>query len=60
VWIVEVSKLVQRNVTLGSKGAERIEVVDGIGANDLIITKPTTALVAGQAVKAELPAKTQP
>jgi RND family efflux transporter MFP subunit len=60
VWVVADGKLVQRPVILGAKGAERVEVTNGIGADDLIVAKPAAQLVAGKAVKTELPAKAQP
>ncbi len=51
VWRVENGRLHPNNVTVGAKGATEIEILEGVGDGDWIVTTPSPSLKAGQHVR---------
>jgi RND family efflux transporter MFP subunit len=51
VWRVENGRLHPNNVTVGAKGATEIEILEGVGDGDWIVTAPSPSLQAGQHVR---------
>src|SRR5215467_4406398 len=51
VWRVENGRLHPNNVTVGAKGVTEIEILEGAGDGDWIVTAPSPSLKAGQHVR---------
>ncbi len=53
VFAVEDGRLAPRAVTLGIKGRNRVEVVEGLGAGEQVVTAPPAGLRPGERVRAK-------
>ena len=51
VWRVENGRLHPNNVTVGAKGVTEIEILEGVGDDDWIVTAPSPSLQAGQHIR---------
>src|SRR5215471_9736537 len=51
VWRVENGRLHPNNVTVGAKGVTEIEILEGVGDGDWIVTAPSPSLQPGQHVR---------
>jgi RND family efflux transporter MFP subunit len=51
VWVVEDGRVSPRQVTLGAKGADEIEILSGLTEADRIVADPIAEMKAGQAVR---------
>ena len=47
-------RLHRSNATVGIKSVERVEIVDGLNAGDLVLISPLGKMADGQAVRTEL------
>lgn len=56
VWRVENGRAMPREVTLGAKGANEVEILNGIGPRDLVVAAPTPGFKAGQRVRPKMAA----
>jgi hypothetical protein len=54
IWLVRDHRLHRSNATVGIKSVERVEVVDGLNPNDLVLISPLGKMADGQAVRTEL------
>ena len=55
VWIVNGERVTQREVIVGVRSPERVEIIEGIVENDLIVLRPPEHLDAAPAVRAVSP-----
>src|SRR6516164_8276089 len=51
VWRVENGRLHPNNVTVGAKGVTEIEILEGVGDDDWIVTAPSPSLQAKQHIR---------
>jgi RND family efflux transporter MFP subunit len=51
VWCVRDARLVPRTVTTGASGDKQVEILSGIGPDDLVVLHPGAALRAGARVR---------
>jgi RND family efflux transporter MFP subunit len=51
VWKVENGRLSPHKVTVGARGASEVEILEGIGDGDWIVTVPSSGLEAGEQIR---------
>lgn len=54
VWLVEGGKLKKQKVTVGAKGSQQTEIINGITEKDRVVVAPQPGFKEGQAVSAKL------
>ena len=54
VWCVRDGRVEPRTVTTGASGSQQVEIVSGIGVDDLVVLRPDPSLQAGARVRAAL------
>jgi RND family efflux transporter MFP subunit len=52
VWIVRDGHALPQRVGIGARGAERIEILNGISDSDTVVVQPASTLRVGQRVRA--------
>ncbi len=51
IYVVAAEKLERRDVTVGRRGGQQVEITDGVTAQDRVVVKPSGALEAGDRVR---------
>lgn len=54
VWCVRDGRVEPRTVTTGASGSQQVEIMSGIGVDDLVVLRPDPSLRAGTRVRAAL------
>jgi len=54
IWRVEDGHLAHVPVSIGARGPQQIEILDGVGPDDLVVLKPDGTLVEGRRVRTNL------
>ncbi len=54
VWLVRAGRLHHADVSAGAKGADKVEIREGLGEHDIVATDPTDSFKEGERVNAKV------